>query len=217
MPKQKIKELSSEEQRAAWRLRKTESLKQKRAKALLQDRVLGALLLPGEVRPGEDASTIPEALRASRLFLRAAGKPDAQPGESLLDVERRAFDAWIETGLHALDLKTGKFSTELSFENPGKSFDAVWRPLPGANTPLRAEQLTPLPFSSERNGQMTESAQVDDPGVVRVPVSTVLEDSPEYWEQEFARRREAEARHAQQQGAKQIEEVQRMMKEQEAG
>jgi hypothetical protein len=218
MPTEQNKKPSSEEQRAAWRVRKTQSLKQKKVAALLQERAVGALLMPGEIRPGQDATTIADALLVARLFLRAASKPDAQPGESLLDLERRAFDGWIESGLRALELTTGRFSPVLSFTNSGKSFDDVWNPLPGAREPLTPEMLVPLPFS-ERVASVAMSQVPDDTGVVSVAVTRpeLLPDSPEYWRQEFARRRAVEERRAQEDGAHQIATVQQLMKLQEAG
>ena len=49
----------------------------------------------GEVAPGVDARTIEEALEVAREMARALTVPDLQEGESLLDFERRVFDAWV--------------------------------------------------------------------------------------------------------------------------
>ena len=49
----------------------------------------------GEVSPGVDARTIEEALEVAREMGRALTISDVQEGESLLDFERRVFDAWV--------------------------------------------------------------------------------------------------------------------------
>jgi hypothetical protein len=49
----------------------------------------------GEVTPGVDARTLEEALEVAREMARALTVPDVQEDESLLDFERRVFDAWV--------------------------------------------------------------------------------------------------------------------------
>jgi hypothetical protein len=108
----------------------------------------------GESSPGVDARTPEEALEVAREMARALNAPDVQEGESLLDFERRVFDAWINYdkfvgrndaggtfafagGGHApyLNRETGELSPGLGrdywLEHCG-GFAECWKPLPGA-------------------------------------------------------------------------------------
>src|SRR6202161_191767 len=49
----------------------------------------------GEVTPGVDARTVEEAIEVAREMARALVVPDVMEGESLLDFERRIFEAWV--------------------------------------------------------------------------------------------------------------------------
>jgi hypothetical protein len=120
----------------------------------------------GETAPGIDARTIEEALEVAREMSRALNVPDVQEGESLLDFERRVFDAWVNYdkfvgrndsggnfpfagGGHApyLNRETGELS-------PGRGkdywvkhcggFDESWKPLPGAKETIDLASLPKL-------------------------------------------------------------------------
>jgi hypothetical protein len=120
----------------------------------------------GEVSPGVDARTIEDALEVAREMSRALNLPDVQEGESLLDFERRIFDAWVNCdkfvgrndaggtfsfagGGHApyLNRETGELSP-----GRGKSywvehcggFDECWKVLPGARNEIDLASLPKL-------------------------------------------------------------------------
>jgi hypothetical protein len=120
----------------------------------------------GEVSPGVDASTLEEALEVAREMARALSISDVQEGESLLDFERRVFDAWVNYdkfvgrddaggrsplagGGHApyLNRETGEL-----FPGRGKDywvehcrgFDECWQALPGAKKTLDLAALPKL-------------------------------------------------------------------------
>jgi hypothetical protein len=108
----------------------------------------------GETAPGIDARTIDEALKVAREMGRALNVPDVQEGESLLDFERRIFEAWVNFdkfvgrndaggnftfagggGAPYLNRETGELSPghgkKYWVEHCG-GFDECWKALPGA-------------------------------------------------------------------------------------
>ena len=106
----------------------------------------------GEIRPGVDARTLEEALEIAREIARALVVPDVMEGESLLDFERRVFDAWTNyEGFHGgnnscdgggaalLNRPTGKLSPgrgRLYWQEYCGGFDECWQALPGAKKRL---------------------------------------------------------------------------------
>ncbi len=112
----------------------------------------------GEIRPGVDARTLEEALEIAREMARALVVPDVMEGESLLDFERRVFDAWTNyEGFHGgnnscdgggaalLNRPTGELSPgrgRLYWQEYCGGFDECWQALPGAKKRL---DLTALP------------------------------------------------------------------------
>ncbi len=132
-----------------------ERLKAERMNAQgLARRIQRSQCMLGEVRPGVDARTIEEALEVAREMARALTVSDIQEGESLLDFERRVFDAWVNFdkfvgrndaggnlpdagGGHApyLNRQTGELSPgrgkKYWVEHCG-GFDESWKPLSGS-------------------------------------------------------------------------------------
>jgi hypothetical protein len=114
----------------------------------------------GEVIPGVDAGTVEEALEVAREMARALDCPDVQENESLHDVERRVFDAWINYegfrgghnssdggGAPYLNRLTGELSPGLGkpyWEEYCGGFDQCWQPLPGAKKQLDLATLPRL-------------------------------------------------------------------------
>jgi hypothetical protein len=60
------------------------------------------LIFPGEIAAGQNAETVGDALQVAREFLISLNQPDVQPGESLLNVERRSVEAWAMAGFPLL-------------------------------------------------------------------------------------------------------------------
>jgi hypothetical protein len=120
----------------------------------------------GETAPGIDARTLGEALEVAREMGRALNVPDVQEGESLLDFERRVFDAWVTFdkfvgrndagghfpfagGGHApyLNRETGELSPghgKAYWVDHCGGFDECWRSLPGAKETLEHGSLPKL-------------------------------------------------------------------------
>jgi hypothetical protein len=102
----------------------------------------------GEVSPGVDARTLEEALEVAREMARALTVSDVQEGESLLDFERRVFDAWViyegfrggnnssdGGGAPHLNRQTGELSPgrgKLYWQDYCGGFKECWQALPGA-------------------------------------------------------------------------------------
>jgi hypothetical protein len=115
----------------------------------------------GEISPGVDARTLEEALEVAREMARALNVPDVQEGESLLDLERRVFEAWINYdkfvghndasggGGHGphLNRETGELSSgrgkDYWVEHCG-GFDECWKVLPGAKEKIDLASLPKL-------------------------------------------------------------------------
>jgi hypothetical protein len=114
----------------------------------------------GEVSPGVDASTVEEALEVAREMARALTVSDVQEGESLLDFERRVFDAWVNYegfrggynssdggGAPYLNRSTGELSPGFGkpyWEEHCGGFDESWQALPGAKKKLDLAALPKL-------------------------------------------------------------------------
>jgi hypothetical protein len=138
-----------------------EGLKAERMNAQsLSRRVARSQCLLGEVTPGVDARTIEEALEVAREMARALTVSDVWEGESLLDFERRVFDAWVNFdkfvgcndaggGGHApyLHRETGELSPGLGRDywvNHCGGFDDCWKALTGAKEKIDLAALPKL-------------------------------------------------------------------------
>jgi hypothetical protein len=114
----------------------------------------------GETSPGVDARTVEEALEVAREMARALGISDVQEGESLLDFERRVFDAWVNYegfrgghnssdggGAPYLNRLTGELSPGFGkpyWEEYCGGFDECWQSLPGAKKQVDLAALPKL-------------------------------------------------------------------------
>jgi hypothetical protein len=144
-----------------------EKLKGDRMNALsLARRIQRSQCVLGEVSPGMDARTVDEALEVAREMARALNALDVQEGESLIDFERRVFEAWVTFdkfvghndaggnspfagGGHApyLNRETGELSPghgkNYWVEHCG-GFDECWKVLPGARNEIDLASLPKL-------------------------------------------------------------------------
>src|SRR5579871_352523 len=119
----------------------------------------------GEISPGVDARTLDEALEVAREMARALNVSDVQESESLYDLERRIFEAWISYdkfvghndtggrfpfagggGAPYLNRETGEL-----FPGHGKNywkdcggFEECWKTLPGAKEKVDLASLPNL-------------------------------------------------------------------------
>jgi hypothetical protein len=114
----------------------------------------------GEINPGVDAANLEDALLVAREFARALSIPDVQESESLLDFERRVFDAWVNYegfrggnnssdggGAPFLNRQTGELSPgrgKLYWQDYCGGFDECWRSHPGARTQIDLGSLPKL-------------------------------------------------------------------------
>jgi hypothetical protein len=139
----------------------------------------------GEVAPGADAKTIDEALEVAREFARALVIHDVQEGESLLDFERRVFDAWVTYdkfvgrddaggtlpgagggGAPYLNQETGEL-----YPGHGKAywvdhlggFDRCWTLLPGAKEKIDIASLPKLKKRKVPEEHVPEAKAVPPP------------------------------------------------------
>ena len=109
----------------------------------------------GEVSPGNDAKTAAEEIAIHREFLRALEKPDVQHGETLRQLSKRTFEAWI-VGPYSMDkiyvpaFNRGKqrFDDYYGFELSGKPFEEIWQAPEGSqpDEPIDIATLPPLPY-----------------------------------------------------------------------
>jgi hypothetical protein len=120
----------------------------------------------GETSPGIDARTPEEALEVAREMARALALPDVEEGESLLDFERRVFEAWVNYdkfvgrndaggnfpfagggGAPYLNRETGELSPghgkDYWVEHCG-GFEECWKVLPGARNEIDLASLPKL-------------------------------------------------------------------------
>src|ERR1700722_20655047 len=117
----------------------------------------------GEISPGADARTLKEALEVDREMARALTISDVQEGESLVDFERRVFDACVNCdnfvgsndaggnfsfagggGAPYLNRESGELSPgrgkDYWTEHCG-GFDECWKALPGAKETIELASL----------------------------------------------------------------------------
>jgi hypothetical protein len=116
----------------------TQRLASERAERMRRD-----LHFFGESSPGCNANNFVEELQIHREFLRALGKEDVRPGETLRTVAKRAFDAWL-TGpfvcrsygppfyAPAFDRIKQTFDPDFGFGIGDVLFDEVWTPPEGS-------------------------------------------------------------------------------------
>jgi hypothetical protein len=144
-----------------------ESLKAERmnAEAIVR-RIQRSQCMLGEVSPGVDARSVEEALEVAREMARALTAPDVEQGESLLDFERRVFEAWVNYdkfvgrndaggnfpctgggGAPYLNRGAGELypgrGKDYWIEHCG-GFDACWKALPGAKEKIDLATLPKL-------------------------------------------------------------------------
>jgi hypothetical protein len=115
----------------------------------------------GEISPGVDARTLEDALEVAREMAVGLVISDVQEGESLLDFERRIFDAWVSFdkfvghndaaggGGHApyLNRETGELSPGRGkdyWQEHCGGFDECWKALPGAKNKIDLASLPKL-------------------------------------------------------------------------
>jgi hypothetical protein len=130
-------------------------------------RVRSRLVFPGEREAFRDAETSPDALIVAREFLVALGQPDVQPGECLLDAERRVMAAWCAIGAPLLDRNTLRFDTATaSAESYAFDFDNKWIPLLGSDEPIDNATLPVI-----------EVPAVVEVSAAEIPAPAIVEDT----------------------------------------
>jgi hypothetical protein len=103
------------------------------------ERVRRDLHFFGESSPGCDANTFMDELQIHREFLRALGKEDVKPGETLRTIAKRAFEAWLigaftcrSSGppfyVPAFDRIRQQFDPEFGFGIGDAPFEQIWTP-----------------------------------------------------------------------------------------
>jgi hypothetical protein len=114
----------------------------------LDSRVKAGMCFLGEMAPGIDANNLTDALQVAREMARALRIADVQPGESLLDFERRTFDAWANRGapflIRGAQTILPGWGADYWLKHCG-GFDEVWTALPGSNAVIDIASLPELP------------------------------------------------------------------------
>jgi hypothetical protein len=145
----------------------------------------------GEVSPGVDARTIEDALEVAREMARALTIPDLQEGESLLDFERRVFDAWVsyDKFIGHNDAAGGGghgpyLNRETSELSPGRGedywvehcggFDECWKILPGSKETIDLATLPKL----KRIRKPEEPKPEPKPTPALAPPAPILQPQP---------------------------------------
>jgi hypothetical protein len=123
----------------------------------------------GESSPGCNANTFADELEVHREFLRALGKEDVQPGETLRMVAKRTFEAWL-TGpftcrsygspfyVPAFDRTRQQFDPDFGFGIGDAPFEETWTP-PRDSTGdelIDVAALRPLPKISKAKPEQLE-------------------------------------------------------------
>jgi hypothetical protein len=124
------------------------------------------LVSPGEIEAFVNAENCVDALTIAREFLVALNQPAVQPGETLLDVERRAVSAWCAAGAGLLNRNTLRIDTSTASTIDGYTFDFEnkWVLLPGANDVIDTSALAVI-----------EVPAADTPAIVEV--APTIEDT----------------------------------------
>jgi hypothetical protein len=180
MENKKIKDFTPDEKRAYDRERKQkqrEREKQKSEKYLAEleeqeERALYTtrnLLFFGEQSPGVDAKTHDAELRTHREFLAGLGQQDVQPGETLRQVAKRTWEAWLnqttswtcsgderkpnppDAFLAAFNRTAQKFDGLHGFDGThwrNEIFENIWRPPKDCtgDEAIDISKLPPLPY-----------------------------------------------------------------------
>jgi hypothetical protein len=151
----------------------------------------------GEISPGMDANNSNDALMVAREFGRALSIPDVQEGESLYDLERRVFEAWVNYdrfvghndaggnfqfagGGHApyLNRETGELSPGLGHdywvEHCG-GFDECWKVLSGAKEAIDLKSLPRL----KKLKRPEESKPASKPTPALAPPPSIPQPQPD--------------------------------------
>jgi hypothetical protein len=111
----------------------------------------------GECAPGRNATTFEDELQIHREFLRGLGQPDVRPAETLREVARRTYQAWIIGPFTSHDGRTiyvpgfnraaQRFDGEYGFVMSDAPFDEIWSAPSGCseNAIINMETLPELP------------------------------------------------------------------------
>jgi hypothetical protein len=124
------------------RIRKQRQRERDRAEIggdLEADRIRAGALIPGEVRPGVNYSTLEEAIQCALRWAAVLGIADPiQPGTTLTDWERRIYYEWLRQGCKVLYDATNTLRHDFGFYAPKMpKFDDIWTErVPGCDDPL---------------------------------------------------------------------------------
>ena len=100
------------------------------------------LVMPGEREAFINAESVEDALQVAREFLVSLNLPDVQPGETLLDVERRVMAGFCAPGGGLLNRNTLRIDPSTASTTDGYAFDfSRWVALPGSDQPIDVATL----------------------------------------------------------------------------
>jgi hypothetical protein len=156
----KIHKNAAEKQKAY-----VERKKEKQETAAEERAIRDHLWFFGEVLPRIDARTHAEELAIHREFLRAMGESDVQPGETLRQIAKRTYQAWISMyGFYCDGVRVAehtdfpryvpgfnrisqKFDEREGFGVKGPWADEIWTPPSDCtgDEPIDVEKLPELP------------------------------------------------------------------------
>jgi hypothetical protein len=114
------------------------------------------LIEVGEVRPFVDCETLQEYLHTARMFAHAIRQtgtecPDVSVSETVNDFIFRVHKAWYASAplgqiFHFVRLDDAEFDDDLGFRRATPVDWSRWKPLPGSEVNLTAEEIAALPM-----------------------------------------------------------------------
>ena len=160
--------LSKQRQRQRERKQREQNIEEQEIEETAAEYQTKNLHFFGEESPGVDAKTHDSELKIHREFLRAMDQPDVQPGETLRQLAKRTWEAWLnqttswtcsgderkpnppDAFLTSFNRTKQKFDGLHGFDGThwrNETFENIWRPPKDCtgDEPIDVSTLPPLP------------------------------------------------------------------------
>jgi len=137
----------------------------------------------GESTPGRNATTFEDEVQIHRQFLRTLNQPDLQPDETLRELARRTYQAWVTGPFASRDGRTiyvpgfnraaQEFDSEFGFSIEDIPFDEAWSPPKHytGDEPIDVDSLPKLPNLPRT---VVKAEPVPEPATPCPPPATVV-------------------------------------------
>jgi hypothetical protein len=145
----------------------------------------------GESSPGCNARTCAEELQIHREFLRALGKEDVQPGETLRTIAKRTYETWIEGPftcriygppiyVPAFNRTNQQFDPEFGFSIGDVLFEEIWMPPKDCtgDEPIDVAALPRLPKRSKAKPKTSEAKAEPETPITQTPPAPIPQQQP---------------------------------------